>query len=128
MSITGQVIDTDGTVVSVEASATDTLGNQTQLSTQSIQNGQFTLTSGVLADELYLVSVVATDNEGAQSEPATTSVRIGPPPPDTAPVLSNVTVTVEGQTATVTGNVVDVNQNLTSVTVVGGKHNGSGQH
>ena len=117
MSIDGQVSDADGTVVAVDASVTDTAGNQTQLSTQNMQNGQFSLTSGVLADELYFVSVVATDNEGAQSSPATTSIRIGPPPPDTAPVLSNLAATVTGQSVSITGNVVDINQNLTSVTV-----------
>ena len=57
------------------------------------------------------MTVSATDNEGKEGNVVTDTIYVGPPPPDTAPVLSNVTVDVNGQCAVVSGNVADVNQN-----------------
>ncbi|WP_040523002.1 extracellular catalytic domain type 1 short-chain-length polyhydroxyalkanoate depolymerase, partial [Aliiglaciecola lipolytica] len=115
--ITGSVSDIDGQVVQVDFELEDSVGNTYSLSTQTLTNNNFTVTSASLPDELYTVSAVATDDQGTESETATSTVRVGPPPPATAPNLSEVIATVNSQCATVSGKVVDVNQNLTSVVV-----------
>ncbi len=72
--------------------------------------------SAPLADGLYMVAVTATDDEGATSEPVSGTARVGPPPPPSPPVLSDIAVNVAGQCATVMGTVVDENQDLDTVT------------
>jgi hypothetical protein len=80
-------------------------------------SGFFSLTSASLEDDLYVVTLLATDNEGAQSETYTDTVRIGPEPPQTAPQLSDLSAQVAGQCATISGTVVDENQDLDRVLV-----------
>ena len=63
------------------------------------------------------MDVNATDIEGAISATVSTSIRIGPAPADSAPELSNVQVAITAQCATVTGEVVDINQNLGDVSI-----------
>ncbi len=117
VTVSGQVSDSDGSVDTVFVQFRDDADNLYRYDTQSVNNGAFSLTTATLPDALYFVSVNATDNEGATSETATDSIRIGPPPPDTAPTLSNVQIVVSAQCAEVNGEVVDINQNLSSVTV-----------
>jgi poly(3-hydroxybutyrate) depolymerase len=73
--------------------------------------------SDALADDLYQVSLLATDNEGKDSALFYSSIRVGPPPAPAAPELSNITVSVSGQCATVSGNVTDINDDLTLVSI-----------
>lgn len=49
------------------------------------------------------------------SELYSTSLLLGPPPPDTAPELTELTVSVDGQCATVSGRVFDLNRDLATV-------------
>ncbi|MFC6980438.1 hypothetical protein [Microbulbifer taiwanensis] len=77
----------------------------------------FSLTSEPLADDLYEITVVATDNDGVGSLPFADTVRLGPEPPETAPELSEISAQASGQCVTVSGTVVDVNQDLDSVLV-----------
>lgn len=115
--ITGTVSDPDGQVIQVDFEIEDSVGNNYSSSTQTFSNNSFSISSASLADELYLVTAVATDDLGAQSEATSSTVRIGPAPPATAPVLTEIIATVNNQCATVSGKVVDVNQNLSSVIV-----------
>ncbi len=121
INIDGNATDIDGSVASVQADISD-ISNSNNMTTVpgTVNNtGDFiTLSSGSLSDGLYLVSVTAVDDQGLSSDTVSDTVRIGPPPPPTAPVLSNVSVAVNGQCATVTGNVFDENQNLDVVSVV----------
>lgn len=117
LTITGDVADADSIVEQVDVLIVDTNNNQEQLSTQIVASGNFSLTSVALPDALYFVNVNATDAEGAISETISSSIRVGPPPPNTAPELSNIQVTTTAQCANVTGEVVDINQNLDNVIV-----------
>ncbi|MEP4892341.1 MAG: PHB depolymerase family esterase [Aliiglaciecola sp.] len=115
--ISGSASDADGQVVQIDFSIEDSVGNSYSLSTQTLSNNSFSVTSGNLADELYSVSAVAIDDLGAHSETISSTVRIGPPPPATAPNLSEIIATVNNQCATISGKVVDVNQDLDTVVV-----------
>jgi len=117
LTITGDVSDNDSDVDQVDVHIRDTDDNQIHLSTQNTGSGTFSVTTTPLANALYFISVNATDSQGAISETVSTSVRIGPPPLNTAPELSNVQVTSAAQCATVTGEVFDINQDLNTVTV-----------
>ncbi|MBT0585607.1 extracellular catalytic domain type 1 short-chain-length polyhydroxyalkanoate depolymerase [Alteromonas oceanisediminis] len=117
LTVTGNVSDADNAVQRLDVHIRDTDDNQVHLNTTAVASGTFSVTSQPLPDALYFVSVNASDVDGAISETVTTSVRVGPAPPDTAPELDNLQVTTAAQCATVTGEVFDINQNLASVTV-----------
>ncbi len=116
MTISGNVSDADSDVESVNAHIRDLDNNQYQFSTQVVASGSFTIISTDLADALYFIDVNGVDSEGAISETVSLSVRVGPPPPNTAPTLENLTVNTDGQCATVSGTVIDINQDLATVT------------
>ncbi|WP_299599601.1 PHB depolymerase family esterase [uncultured Microbulbifer sp.] len=113
--VSGTATDIEGSVQSVTAefsgSTTDSVSGGTDAS------GFFTLTSPSLADGLYAVTVTATDNEGAAGEAYTETQRVGPEPPPAAPELSGVSAQANGQCVSVTGTVVDQNQDLDTVEV-----------
>lgn len=122
LSISGIAIDTDGTVDSVTSNVVSvTNGNPVLIETivgqANSNSGVFSNLSAVLVDGLYEVKTHATDNQGTVSESQTTTLRIGPIPPNSAPILSNVNASISEQCATITGSVVDLDQNLASVTV-----------
>ncbi|WP_250460002.1 extracellular catalytic domain type 1 short-chain-length polyhydroxyalkanoate depolymerase [Microbulbifer litoralis] len=113
--VSGTATDSDGSVTGVTATFS---GNGDSSTSGGVDgNGFFNLTSGPLADDLYTVAVVATDNSGAEGTPYSTTVRLGPEPPETAPELGDLSATASGQCVNVSGTVVDENQNLDSVVV-----------
>lgn len=113
--VSGTAIDAEGSVQSVEASFS---GDTTSSVEGGVDGGGFfSLTSDPLADDLYRVSVVAADNEGAQGKAYTGTARIGPEPPDSAPELSGLSAEVSGRCATVSGTAMDENQDLDRVVV-----------
>ncbi len=125
--VSGTATDAEGSVSGVTISISN-MDSGSPVLVETINttvNGsnQFNVTSGSLANALYSVSVVATDNEGSDSDPTIVTERVGPEPPASAPVLSNLSAAVNAQCATVTGTVVDANQNLDTVSVAFG--NGS---
>ncbi|WP_296044648.1 PHB depolymerase family esterase [uncultured Alteromonas sp.] len=115
--VTGTATDVEGVVDNVDVLITNNNGDEYQYATATQSDNSFSLTSAALADDLYYVSVTASDDVGAVSDAITVSVRVGPPPPPAAPVLSDVLVDANGQCATVTGSVYDENQDLTAVEV-----------
>lgn len=117
ISVSGTAIDAEGSVAAVNALFDDQNGNNDGQSGNVDGSGNFNIDSAALPDGLYYVTVSATDNEGKDGDVVTDTIYVGPPPPDTAPVLSNVSVDVNGQCALVSGNVADVNQNLSTVVV-----------
>ncbi|MCQ6261463.1 PHB depolymerase family esterase [Alcanivorax sp. MM125-6] len=117
IQISGQAADEDGTVTAITIVIEGLAGGGDTLTTSVDGGGAFQATSGSLADDLYTVAVTAEDNDGGESDPAIDTVRVGPAPPPSAPVLSDIAVSVDGQCATVSGQVVDRNQDLASVTV-----------
>lgn len=80
-------------------------------------DGSFSANSTALADGLYEVRVSATDDAGKTGEESLITQRIGPEPAASAPEISSVTADVVAQCVTISGYVIDANQNLTSVTV-----------
>ncbi|QKX18397.1 PHB depolymerase family esterase [Microbulbifer sp. YPW1] len=122
LSISGNALDAEGSVtgVAITISNIDS-GTPVLVETLDVSSvdaaGFFSATSATLADGLYEVSAVATDNEGADGDVTSVTTRVGPEPPATAPVLSDTAASVSGQCATVTGTAVDANQNLQSVVV-----------
>lgn len=117
ISISGTAIDADGDSISISAGFTNSL-NQTQtVSSTAGAAGSFSLSSPVLADDWYQVNLSASDSNGLVSEVYSSSVLLGPPPADAAPELTEFSVSVDGQCATVSGNVFDINRDLASVTV-----------
>ncbi|ALS98219.1 alpha/beta hydrolase family esterase [Lacimicrobium alkaliphilum] len=117
ISISGKAIDTETSVQSIDAIFTNTSGIEVTASTTVEASDNFLLNSPPLADDLYLISTTATDSEGLAGESYQTTARVGPEPPPQAPVLSDLEVNVDAQCATVSGKVVDVNQDLASVVV-----------
>ncbi len=120
LSITGTASDDDGTVQQVSI-ALHRLGGGGPVPVQtldaSLSGTSFNASSAPLTDDLYRITAIATDDAGSTSAPAQITVRVGPEPPPAPPVLSGTTVSVSGQCATVSGTVVDANENLSSVTV-----------
>ncbi|MCH8537090.1 MAG: esterase, partial [Alkalimonas sp.] len=117
VTITGKATDADGDAIMVTASFTDSIGQQQLVSDSPDASGDFSLTSPVLADDWYQLTLTATDSEGLVSTAYTEQLLIGPPPPPAAPELSDLAVAVDGQCATVTGRVFDINRDLDTVTV-----------
>lgn len=117
IEVSGYATDDDGTVQSVAVVIDGLNGGGDTLSTTVDGSGFFQATSANLADDLYSVAVSASDNDGGESEPAIQTVRVGAEPPPAAPTLSAISVSLDGQCATVSGQVVDENQNLASVIV-----------
>ncbi len=121
LAISGTATDADGSVSGVTISIynmdTGSAVLAETINTTVNGSGAFSVTSGSLADALYSVDVVATDDLGKDSDVTSVTERVGPEPPPTAPVLSNISAMVNAQCATVSGTVVDANQNLSSVTV-----------
>lgn len=115
LQISGNAVDTDGSVSAVEVLVEDNAQNNYQYTTSTLANGDFSLTTASLPDALYVVTVSATDDAGATSDGVSVTARVGPPPPPTAPTLSNVVSDVSAQCVTVTGEVFDENEDLTSV-------------
>ncbi|MFD1214985.1 extracellular catalytic domain type 1 short-chain-length polyhydroxyalkanoate depolymerase [Microbulbifer celer] len=113
--VSGTATDQEGSVQVVEATFDGDTSSSVSGGTDATDF--FSLTSPALADDLYLVTVAATDNAGASGEPFSQTVRVGPEPPASAPVLSEVTANVAAQCVTISGSVVDENQNLDTVEV-----------
>ncbi|WP_406827977.1 PHB depolymerase family esterase [Microbulbifer sp. ARAS458-1] len=113
--VSGNASDAEGSVQSVDANFEGNTSSSVSGGTDA--SGFFSLTSPALADGLYEVTVTATDDEGAAGEPYLSTVRVGPEPPAMAPELSNLSAHVAGQCVSVSGNVVDQNQDLESVSI-----------
>ncbi len=122
LMISGNAIDVEGSVASLEISiyaldsGTPVLEQTISASVNSNDNS-YSAQSSTLLDGLYQVTAQGVDNEGVFGESVTKIVRVGPEPPATAPTLSNISVDINGQCATVNGTVIDVNQDLNSVVV-----------
>jgi poly(hydroxyalkanoate) depolymerase family esterase len=119
IAVSGDASDIDSILSHVQI-AIHRLADDAQVASASVNtaaDGGFQFTSAALPDELYEVSVMAVDDEGLVSLPRTDSVRIGLPPPPEAPVLSDLTVVVEGQCVAIGGRVVDANNDVQGVQV-----------
>ena len=122
LSIDGNAVDPEGSLTTVTInvyaidSGTPTLV-QTLNAVANSSNGSYSIQSGALSDGLYEVVAQAADDQSITGESVTKTVRVGPEPPATPPTLSNISVTLNGQCAAVTGTVIDVNQDLVSVVV-----------
>jgi len=122
LTIQGNAIDSEGSVINVSLNiyavdSTTPLLIETLSSEVNVIDDTYSASSATLPDGLYQVTAIATDNEGKAGDSISVTTRVGPEPPETAPSLSNIQVIVAGQCASVTGNVIDTNQNLAGVTV-----------
>ncbi len=121
LEIRGVAVDAEGFVskVTLTISRIDS-GKPIQvevLQTGVDEKNHFSVRSGSLADGLFQVVAVGIDDEQKAGDSVTVSQRVGSEPPPTAPVLSDVAVTTNGPCATVTGTVVDANQDPVTVSV-----------
>ncbi len=120
ISVTGNATDSDGQISNVNIQIISTSTGQLQQSVNtnvSQSNGSFSVTSQPLADDLYRIVLVATDDQNAESDVLSITQRVGPEPADTAPSLSNISASVAGQCATISGTVLDINLDLDNVVV-----------
>ncbi len=116
IAITATVTDTDGSVAEASAAISEAdTGVPVATVMLTVAGSTYSGLSTSLADNLYSVTLSATDDSGSTSSPVTATVRIGPPPPPAAPAFSNIAATVAGQCVTVTGEVIDQNQDLDTV-------------
>ena len=115
INVSGNVSDADGDSITVSASFADSLNQTQDVAAVPDANGNFAISSPQLPDDWYQLTVRATDSAGLSSAPYQTSVLLGPPPPASAPELTNLNVTTDGQCATVTGRVFDLNRDLAGV-------------
>lgn len=120
IQVNGTAIDDEGDVSQVLVSFAGS-DNTLQSDTGSVDSaGNFTLSSGTLPDDLYKVTIIATDNDGKDSNAYIHYVRIGPPPAPAAPSLSNILINVNEQCATLSADVADINNDIATVTVLFG--------
>ncbi|RZF78164.1 esterase [Pseudoalteromonas sp. S4488] len=121
LTITGSAVDPEGGVTNVDINVYSLAGGAASLieslNVQVDANNTFSGVTSALSDGLYEVRVSATDNEAKQGDEANLTVRVGPEPAAAAPLLSDTAASVNGQCATVTGTVIDDNQNLSTVVV-----------
>jgi len=120
--ITGVAIDIEGSVTNVKATvyALDTGSPvSVEILNTSVNplDDSYSVSTSSLVDGLYQVTVIATDNEGKAGDSVSTTARVGPEPLATAPALSGISAAIAGQCATITGIVIDSNQNLSTVIV-----------
>ncbi|UTA46905.1 PHB depolymerase family esterase [Simiduia sp. 21SJ11W-1] len=118
--ISGVASDLEGSVSAVTIRIDDfNLGTAAIERTTTVDSaGNFSLAEHNLADDLYEISITATDNEGAVTTPAKVlTQRVGPEPPATAPVVQTASASLNGQCATVSGSAFDENNNLSQVSV-----------
>ena len=122
LSISGNAVDAEGTVSGVTITI-DALDSGTPVLVETIivdvnpNDGAYSADSILLTDGLYSVTAVATDDAGTNGDPVAVTARVGPEPVATAPALSDISVSLNGQCATVSGTVIDINQDLTAVQV-----------
>lgn len=126
-TISGVATDDDGSVTNINI-VIEEVSNHPAVMVENHNvvppsNGAFSVSSASLPNGLYTITVNATDDLGKMGDALATTKRIGPPPPPVSPQLSNIQVTVSGQCASITGEVIDQNQNLASV--VGQFNNGN---
>ncbi|TQV82676.1 PHB depolymerase family esterase [Exilibacterium tricleocarpae] len=114
--VTGLATDADGTVVNIYISIESTaLGTEVDSFDLAVDGaGFFSGNSQALADGNYSVTVVVEDDQGATAS-QTATVRLGPAPPDSAPVLSELAALTEGACVTVSGKAIDPDDNLDSI-------------
>ncbi|MCG9734890.1 PHB depolymerase family esterase [Pseudoalteromonas shioyasakiensis] len=121
LTITGSAVDPEGSVTNVDINVYSLVSGAASLieslNVQVDANNTFSGVTSALSDGLYEVRVSATDNEAKQGDEANLTVRVGPEPAATAPLLSDTAASVNGQCATMTGTVIDNNQNLSTVVV-----------
>jgi len=117
LMVQGSAVDQEGSVDQINVLISDNASNAYQYATITQADDSFSVTSAILADALYVVSITAVDDAGAVSAETTLTARVGPPPPPIAPVISNAIVSVSGQCATVSGDVYDDNEDLANVIV-----------
>lgn len=121
LTITGSAIDQEGSVTNVDINVYSLVSGAASLieslNVQVDANNTFSGVTSALSDGLYEVRVSATDNEAKQGDEVNLTVRVGPEPAATAPLLSDTAASVNGQCASVTGTVIDDNQNLSAVVV-----------
>lgn len=120
--ISGNAIDAEGSVsnVALTVYALDSglpVVIETLNSSVNSSNNFYSVTTSVLNDGLYQITAIATDNENKAGDPVSITTRVGSEPPATPPTLSGISAAVSGQCATISGVVIDVNQNLTEVIV-----------
>lgn len=122
LQVTGLAVDAEGSVTNVAISIY-ALNSGAAVLVESVNvsaapsDGSYSANSNTLSDGLYQITAIATDNENKEGDLVSVTARIGPEPPATAPSLSGISAIIAGQCATVTGNVIDINQNLSSVIV-----------
>ncbi len=114
ISLSGTATDEDGSItsVSVEIKTTNSTTHSETLTLSVNEAGYFSGNSSSLADANYTVTAIATDDKGLPSPPSSTSLWIGEIPPNSAPIISNITTATQGACVTVTGDIVDVDNNL----------------
>jgi poly(3-hydroxybutyrate) depolymerase len=118
--VSGNATDSDGQVTNVNIlfiTVSNSVLQQEINVSANPTNGSFSATSQSFSDDLYRVELIATDDQNATSQVTSMTQRVGPEPANTAPILSNISVSVAGQCATVAGSVVDINLDLDSVVV-----------
>lgn len=127
VQVVGNTIEVSGTAIDAQGSVSQVLisyagsNDNLQSDTSSVNSaGDFTISSSALTNDLYKVTIIATDNAGKDSAPVIRYVRIGPPPAPAAPTLSNILVSVSEQCATLSADVADINNDIATVTVVFG--------
>ena len=120
--ISGNAIDAEGSVSTVNLTiysldSGSPLFVETLSSSANSNDGAYSATSNTLSDGLYQITAIAIDNVNKAGDLVSITTRVGPPPPAKAPTLSGISAAVSGQCATITGVVIDVNQDLVEVVV-----------
>ncbi|GIU46177.1 hypothetical protein TUM4438_21340 [Shewanella sairae] len=120
--MSGAATDVEGSVERVELTIYR-LGSgvselvETLTSQVSRIDASFSQSSSALVDGLYSVTAIAFDNEAKAGDELTITVRVGAVPEATAPQLSGISAAISGQCATISGAAIDINLDLTAVTV-----------
>ncbi len=115
ITVSGTATDSDGTVVSVVVTVVNTsTGSSVEVLNLVVDGtGYFDGDTIALDDANYTVTVVATDDKGAESDVSQDAIWVGIPPPNSAPTVT-ASASVSGACVTVSGNISDIDANLGS--------------
>lgn len=116
ITASGTATDNDGSVenIAIQVTRNDNLSVVESFDLIVNSAGYFSGDTMSLADGLYAVTAIATDNENVSSKTAESAIWVGIMPDNTSPIITGVSASVSGACVTISGVITDAEANLVS--------------